>query len=359
MGKVVKWLAVVIVGAVVLVAVGAGILMVLLDEDTLKKELASIVHESTGGELLIDGKLGLSLYPQLGVSVEQLRFTPRDEAQALASLGTLQLGVDFLPLFSGNINVGEVTLTGLRLNLERGADGVGNWEHLTADQAAVPSPETAAPESASTGETGAMTLAISQLHIADTEISYIDRASGESYQLSDFALDSKGVNLSGGSFPASISFVVNTSAPQLQLDFKLDTQLSGDLQAQILELQSTSATITVAGEPTGNIPLTTKLATNVRVDLQQDTASLRNLQLSLEQLQLSGKVDFSQLTGDLQVAANLQSERFNPRQLAATLQQELPEFTHESALTALRFASDIAYSGNRWRLPICKNRPCK
>ena len=350
MAKVFKWLAMAVVGVIILIGIGAGILMALLDEDTLKAELAKIAHQTTGGELLIDGALGLSLFPQLGVSVEQLRFTPRDEQQALASIDTLKLGVDFMPLFSGQINVGEITLNGLRLNLERGTDGVGNWENLSTGDADPATAEAPTQDESKGGEASAMTLAISQLHIADTEINYSDLKSGESYRLSEFSLDSEGVNLSGDSFPASIHFKVNTSAPQLELDFKLDTQISGDMQAQILELQSTKATINIKGEPTSNIPLGIKLATDARVDLQKDNATLQNLQIQLEQLKLSGAVDISQLSGEPRVVANLQSERFNPRQLAETLQQTLPEFAHDDAFTQLRFASDMEYSGNSARL---------
>jgi AsmA protein len=350
MGKVLKWLSVAVVGVVILIGIGAGILMALLDEDTLKAELTKIAHQTTGGELLIDGALGLSLFPQLGVSVEQLRFTPRDEQHALASIDTLKLGVDFMPLFSGQINVGEITLNGLRLNLERSADGVGNWENLSASDASPATTKAPKQDEPKGGKAGAMTLAISQLHIADTEINYTDLQSGENYRLSEFSLDSEGVNLAGSSFPAGIRFKVNTSAPQLELVFELDTQISGDMQAQILELQSTSATINVKGEPTSNIPVSIQLATDARVDLQKDTATLQNLKIQLEQLKLSGAVDVSHLSGEPRVVANLQSERFNPRQLAKTLQQTLPEFTHDEAFTQLRFASDIEYSGNSARL---------
>jgi AsmA protein len=348
MGKVVKWLGVAVLAIVLIVAIGAGILMALLDESRIKLELAKAVKQSTGGELAIDGALGLSIFPQLGVSVEQLHFTPKDQADPLATIDTLQLGVDFMPLFSGQVNVGEITLKGLQLNMVRNKAGVGNWENLTPGTDS-PATETTAPEptGGSATEASAMTLAISQLRIADTQINYIDQASGETYKLSDFRLDSQGVNLSGGSFPASIGFTVNTGAPVLEMQVKLDTQLSGDLQAQILELQGTKASIVTKGEPTSNIPLTTKLATNARVDLQKGTASLQNLKITMEQLHLSGKVEVSNLSDDPKVVANLQSEPFNPRQLAATLQQPLPEFTNDKALTQLRFASDLTYSGNR------------
>lgn len=347
MGKVVKWLALILLGALLIIAIGAGILLMLLDEDRIKQELTKAVHQSTGGELAIDGRLGLSLFPQLGVSVEQLQFTPQEQTQPLATIGTLQLGVDFVPLFSGQINVGEITLKGLRLNLVREANGVGNWENLTENKdKATPTTAVESERPINTRDTGAMTLAISRLQIADTEINYSDRKSGASHQLSDFNLDSQGVNLSGGSFPAKVTFNISSNAPQLTMQFKLDTQLSGDLQAQILELQSTKATIVSSGEPTNNVPITTHLATDARVDLQKGTASLQNLKLAVEQLKLSGKVGISSLQEQPKVKANLQSEPFNLRALANSLQQPVPEFTSDKALTQLRIASDIEYSGN-------------
>jgi AsmA protein len=351
MGKLVKWLALILLGVLLIVAIGAGILLLLLDEDRIKQELTKAAHQSTGGTLAIDGALGLSLFPQLGVSVEQLHFTPRDQTEPLAAIGTLQLGVDFMPLFSGQINVGEITLEGLRLNLVREANGAGNWENLTAgEEKATPATAVKPDTPVNTRDTGAMTLAISRLHIADTEINYTDRKTGANYQLGEFNLDSQGVNLSGGSFPASITFSVHSGAPKLTMKFDLDTQLSGDLQAQILELQSTNATIVTSGEPTNNVPLTMHLATNARIDLQKGTASLQNLKLGVEQLKLSGKIDMSGLQGQPNLKANLQSEPFNPRALASSLQQPVPEFTNDKALTELRFASDIDYSDNSARL---------
>ncbi len=351
MGKLVKWLALILLGVLLIVAIGAGILLMLLDEDRIKQELTKAAHQSTGGTLAIDGALGLSLFPQLGVSVEQLHFTPRDQTEPLAAIGTLQLGVDFMPLFSGQINVGEITLKGLRLNLVRETNGIGNWENLTASEEKTTPATSVQPEiPVVTRDTGAMTLAISRLHIADTEINYTDRKTGAEYQLSEFNLDSRGVNLSGGSFPASITFSVHSSAPQLTMKFDLDTQLSGDLQAQILELQSTKATIVTSGEPTNKMPLTTHLATNARIDLQKGTASLQKLKLGIEQLKLSGNVDISGLQSQPKLEANLQSEPFNPRALASSLQQPVPAFTNDKALTELRFASDIDYSDNSARL---------
>ncbi len=352
MGKLLKWLAFIVLGLLLMVAIGAGILLAIFDEDRIKQELNEAVQEATGGELSIDGALGLSLFPQLGVTVEQLQFTPKDQAEALASIGSLELGVDLMPLFSGQINVGEITLDGLRLNLVRDANGVGNWENIAPEK----TPGTAVSETETpavpvgTRDTGAMTLAISRLQVSDTEINYRDLKTRQSYQLSDFSLDSQGVNLSGGSFPATIAFKVNSSEPALTLEFDFETQLSGDLQAQILELQSTRATIVSSGEPTNNIPVTTHVATDARVDLQKGIASLHNLGIELEQLKLSGRVDVSDLQDTPRLKASIQSEPFNPRALAGSLQQPLPAFSNDKALTRMRFASDIDYSGNSVRL---------
>ena len=133
------------------------------------------------------------------------------------------------------------------------------------------------------------------------------------------------------------------------MKFDLDTQLSGDLQAQILELQSTKATIVTSGEPTNKMPLTTHLATDARIDLQKGTASLQKLKLGIEQLKLSGNVDISGLQSQPKLEAISKASHSTPghwQQPATTL----PAFTNDKALTELRFASDIDYSDNSARL---------
>ena len=201
MAKLIKWVALIVAGVMALAGIAVGILLAVIDEAMIKQQLATAVKDNTGGELAIDGKLGISVFPQLGVSVAQLRFTPPDEQAPLAAIGSLRLGVDFLPLLHGEISVGEIALSGLSLNLVKHKDGTGNWEKISkagAEPAAAP----AETPTDTGGDKEPMTLAISRLTVTDTQVSYRDQTTGASYELADFHLDSRDINLQGGSFPA-------------------------------------------------------------------------------------------------------------------------------------------------------------
>ena len=131
MGKAFKWLAAIFVGLIMLTGISVAVIMALLDEDTLKSKLTQLALEETGGELRIDGQLGWSIFPQIGITVAQVQFTPAEEENPLATIEQLNLGIDFLPLLQRNINIGQITLNGAKLNLVSNEQGQGNWEKLS------------------------------------------------------------------------------------------------------------------------------------------------------------------------------------------------------------------------------------
>lgn len=349
MGKWFKWLALAVLGVVALVGIAVGILLAVIDEGTIKQQLASVVKENTGGELTIDGGLGVSIFPQLGLSVERLQFTPPDEKSPLAAIGTLRLGVDFLPLLRGQINVGDITLSGLSLNLIKHKDGTGNWEKIKKTGAA-PAETPAEAPTGPEGDAEPMTLAISTLSIADTQVSYLDQGTGASYQLADFHLDSRDINLQGGSFPADLGFTVNSSAPRLQIVVNMDTTLSGDLAAEKFQLNDTRATIEARGEPTNDKPIAATVRTNAELDLRADTARLDGIALELADLKVAGALALTQLTNNPQAKGSLKSEPFNLRKLLELLPADAPQFSKDSALAHARFAADLLYTGTSAKL---------
>lgn len=346
MSNVFKWLVGIFIGVLVVTGICVGVLLAVVDEELVKTQLADVARKQTGGELTIDGQLGWTVFPQLGVSVDQLQFIPRDEEKSLATVGTLRLGVDFLPLLKGQLNVSEITLTGLRLDLVKGADGTGNWEELLIDQGQ-PAVEAEAPP-ADTAEGGGMHLAISTLNIADTEVNYSDQQSGETYQLADFSMQSNDVNLDGQSFPVTIGFTVNT--PQAALVVDLSTELSGDIEAQQFQLSELQSTIAVTGAATNDQTITTQLAADANIDLKAQQANIENLLIQLADLSMAGNMAITQLSDDPQILAKLQSEPFNPRQLIAQIGMDEPPFSDKKALQHARFEANISANSKTARL---------
>ena len=127
------------------------------------------------GEVWLDSRL----FPALGVS-----------------LGTVDLQLQLLPLIGSSVQVDRLVVSGLAVFLEKDADGRANWVFETAAAKGEGEPE---PAPAPSGEGG---LPISGLSLGDVRIegarfSYIDMASGQTIEASDFNLKASLPSLEG------------------------------------------------------------------------------------------------------------------------------------------------------------------
>ena len=115
-----------------LLAVGALLLWLLFDPNDYRDELEAMVEDSTGREFSIDGDLGLTFFPWLGVEIGPLRlgqaagFGEDDFASVESAVARVRL----LPLLRGRTEIDTVVLAGLELNLARDAEGRDNWSDL-------------------------------------------------------------------------------------------------------------------------------------------------------------------------------------------------------------------------------------
>lgn len=122
------------VGILAIVAVAAVVYVTtFLDPEDFKPRLTAVVEEQTGLSLALEGPITWSFYPRIGVGVEKARaWLPEqaEESAAFAAIDRAEVSVAFGPLLRGEIAVDGLTLDGMRLNLERDANGEGNWEPL-------------------------------------------------------------------------------------------------------------------------------------------------------------------------------------------------------------------------------------
>ncbi len=92
--------------------------------------IVQAVKEATGRELVIEGPLKLSMFPQPRVSARKVRF-----ANALGTKGAQMVDVEWIgaspawwPLLRGEFEVGRLTLYKPTIVLEADAEGRPNWQ---------------------------------------------------------------------------------------------------------------------------------------------------------------------------------------------------------------------------------------
>lgn len=155
------WAAVAIFGPLVALYVAAPYLV---DVEAYKPALIQAVKEATGRELVIDGPMKLSMFPQPRVSARHVHFANAPGAEGAQMLDVRWVGASpsWPALLRGKVEVGRLTLYRPTIVLETDASGVPNWQFKPGAGASQPE---GAPASG-------FHLAVGRLRIVQGTVSY-------------------------------------------------------------------------------------------------------------------------------------------------------------------------------------------
>ena len=116
----------------VIIIGGAIIALVNLDPNDYKDKIASEVKAETGRDLRIDGNIGLTFYPWLGLDVEGVSLSNAKgfgEAPFLQTK-TIKVRAKLMPLLRKELEMDTMVLHGATINLAKNAEGVTNWDDM-------------------------------------------------------------------------------------------------------------------------------------------------------------------------------------------------------------------------------------
>ncbi|MFI0474416.1 AsmA family protein [Halomonas sp. HMF6819] len=205
------------VGILAMVAVAAVVYVTtFLDPEDFKPRLVEVVKEQTGLNLALEGPITWSFYPRIGVSVSQARaWLPEQpvEETSFAAVDSAEVSVAFAPLLRGEIAIDGLTLDSVRLNLERDADGEGNWQPLVerlAEQNSESAETVLAPASAGPHvDAGnlSVVLNIASVEVRNADIRYRDAPNQALWRLQSLDINGSNVNPSRA-FPLKAMFTL-------------------------------------------------------------------------------------------------------------------------------------------------------
>ncbi|MGM1053951.1 MAG: AsmA family protein [Pseudomonadota bacterium] len=389
------------VGIVAVLAVAAVVYVTtFFDPEDLKPRLIEVVREQSGLELALEGPLTWSFYPRLGVGVEKAdAWLPEQsvsEDESFVAFRRAEVSLAFAPLLRGEIAIDGMTLEGMRLNLERDEAGRGNWETLMERLAerSEAAEEVLAPANASAGPVPddqgglAVALNIASVQVRDGEVGYRDLSTGHELRLESLGVTGSNVN-PRSAFPIRTTFRLighddlvlggREDSPRLTSDVSLEARVTLGLSERryVLENLSLSTTSRLAGvegeqklalqgsqlrldsierrlrledgrlEATlshpalGASPLPFSLMFALEADLVEETARLRDLELSSEHgLTLNGNLNVDGLLGALAYDGQL---RLAPVSLRPWLERfdSLPVMADAQALTDVALTSPL------------------
>jgi len=234
-----------VVGVIVLLIVAAVVIPLFIPVEKYKAEITNRTREATGRELVIDGPLRLSLFPSIGLSAEDVRFSnrPGGRAEDMATIDRLTVSVKLLPLLTGSLQVDGFELINPVIALEVDKNGTGNWEMASGE---TPAPQ-AETESGGGGMSFLKDLRLDDVVLQNGRVSYWDAATGE-----EMAVENIDASLSLPAFNQRLSGSGNLdwNGETIDLDFALENPqgfLDGDAQPFTMSVTSPRVTLDVDG----------------------------------------------------------------------------------------------------------------
>src|SRR6266511_664405 len=128
--KVLRTLLLAVVAVAAVVALALAVVIATFDPNKYRPEIAAAVKDKTGRTLAIEGNLGLSVFPSLGISVGKASLSEPNSSRIFARVEEAKASLALLPLFSRRVVVDRVTLSGLAADLVKRKDGKTNFDDL-------------------------------------------------------------------------------------------------------------------------------------------------------------------------------------------------------------------------------------
>jgi len=150
----------------------------------------------------MDGKLGWSFFPRLGVQAAgvSLSNAPGFGKEPMVKMESAGARVRVLPLFSGRIDIDTVFAKGVTLNLARNRAGKTNWEDLAGAPPAKP-----APAAAGQTKLPLAGIAVGRLDLKQVNLHWTDQTTGERIGIRELSLTTSRFE-SGKPFDLKLSF---------------------------------------------------------------------------------------------------------------------------------------------------------
>lgn len=209
MGKILK-IAVIAIASLAAILVA---LVFLVPMETYRGPIESAARSATGRDLRINGALALSLYPAIGIKAENVTFANAEGGKGdfMATMESLVVGLELIPLLSGDLRVSELVLTNPVVHLEVDKAGNPNWRFGEA--------EPAAPSEEGGAIAGLENMSFGDVRISGGSFTYDNFKTGAHETLSNVDLD---VELADLDSPLSLDGALDYRSRRVNLDLSAD-----------------------------------------------------------------------------------------------------------------------------------------
>ncbi|MBS8241129.1 AsmA family protein [Marinobacter lipolyticus] len=344
--KAVRYIALGIVGLIVLAIAAVAIAVMVIDPNTYKPQIEKAAEDATNLDLILEGDIGWSFIP-LGLELNDVEATL--EGERFVRLDQLVAQVNFWSLITMSPQVNTFLLDGLDARLNVDKDGNGNWTRVMPEGDAAPEEETAAAEEEpaapeTTDDAAAdrepLNFNVENVQISNAQIHYNDESTGQSVTLEDFTVNASEITL-GSSFPLDVSFHFETNQPQFAVDGRLNARLAANEALNEFGISDLEAVFDMNGEPFGGNAVTAELAGAIEANLENETATINGFTASLADLTLNTDLAVNGFGDNPELKGTVSIDQFSLKKLLAALGQPAIETEDPEVLEAVALSTNI------------------
>jgi AsmA protein len=229
--KIIAW----VVGIIILLMIIAGIVLkYTFNPNDYKQQIISAVKHHTGRSLRIEGKIGLSVFPWLGVDVKHVALgNPAGFSnKTFAEVGDAQVKIQMFPMLFGDFRISKITLNDATINLTTLKNGHNNWSDFkstskrhTHTSQRTTTKRASAHKNAKSSSAPSGEFSIGNINIDNANVHIQNYKTGHNFNLSDFNLSGSGINFNGDSFSIKSSFNLSQTKPNIAFN----TEASADI----------------------------------------------------------------------------------------------------------------------------------
>src|SRR5258706_7029271 len=322
--KTTKYIVIGVVGLLVLLVGAAGIFLATFNPNNYRDDLQQLARDATGRELQLQGDIHLSVFPNIALSFgpATLGNASGFGAQPMVAIEKVRLGVKLGPLLARRVEVTTAELTQPVLRLQVDKAGRDNWSDLGAKQS---------PQSASTGSSPSMSVAVSGVQLKDGSLSYSDARDGTELTLSELTIGTGTLQLAA---PVDVngSFKLK-SGDTLQLDASLSGRatIDPDHDSYLMEQPQLDLTLRGKGLPKSGVQADMKFR-ELRADLKAQTLQAPGMEIKSLGATLSGDIAGQSIKDAPRFSGNVALQDVSLRELMPKLDIGVPETSDPAVL---------------------------
>lgn len=335
-----KYLLYTLATLVLIVIIGLSALVLFVDPNQFKGEIASQVEQQTGRSMEIQGSIKLSVFPWIGLELGRvvLGNAPGFGPQPFAEINGAQVRVKLIPLLSKRLEVKHIVLDGLQLSLAKDEKGRTNWEDLTkGEETKAPGPEK--PESAKTAPKLAG-MAVGGVTIKDADIRWEDLQAGKTVRLEHINAHLDQLSF-GQPADLDLGFVLHLDDPALKETLSLSTTLVIDENLQQFELRQLEIQSHTESKEVPSGRLDASLNSSVFLDLGGQTLAIKGLHLKAAEALMEGELNAVSLLQEPKFSGQLNLQ-MNPRKTMGVLDLPTPATADENVLKSFGLSFGLA-----------------